>query len=111
MIVPVFVLAEDCTTTAELCNPIKYDTFSDLVSGVTEAAVTVLLPFVVLSFIYTGFLFVKAQGKPAEIEAAQKALWYSAIGALILFGAYGFSQVIKTTVETVTGTSSTDSSN
>lgn len=102
-------LAEDCdSSSTKLCNPIKYDTFTEFVSGVTEAAVTILLPFVAVSFIYTGFLFVQAQGKPEAIKAAQMALWYSAIGALILFGAYGFSQVIKTTVETVTGTSATN---
>ncbi len=85
-----------------LTNPIKYDTFSDFVSAVIKAAVDILMPFVVLAFIWSGFLFVKAQGKPAEIEAAQKAITYSVIGAFILFGAWGFAQIIGTTVSTLT---------
>lgn len=102
MATPVVFAETTCDSTKQLCNPIKYDTFSQFVEAVTEVAVKVLLPFVVLAFIYTGFLFVKAQGKPGEIEAAQTSLWYSVIGALILFGAWGFAQIIGTTVTTLT---------
>lgn len=103
--IPVFFVSAAEIT--KLQNPIKYDTLSGFVAAVTQAAVNVLLPFLVLSFIYTGFLFVKAQGKDKEIGAAKDALWYSVIGALVLFGAWGFAQVIKTTVSTVTGISET----
>lgn len=90
-----------CESSTALCNPIKYDKFSDFVSAVIKAAVQVLMPFVVLAFIYTGFLFVKAQGKDAEITAAKKSLRYSIIGAFILMGAWGFAQIISATVATI----------
>lgn len=102
---PLFVLAaEKCDSSKQLCNPIKYDTFSAFVVAITESAVKVLLPFVVIAFIYTGFLFVKAQGKPAEIETAQKSLMWSAIGTAILLGAWGFAQIIERTIKTITTT-------
>lgn len=101
-VAPIVFAATTCDSTKQLCNPIKYDTFSQFVEAVTRTAVNVLLPFVVISFIYTGFLFVKAQGKPTEIQAAQTSLWYSVIGALILFGAWGFANIIGTTVATFT---------
>lgn len=85
-------------------NPIKYDTFSEFVVAVTKAAVEVLLPFVVIAFIYTGFLFVKAQGKPGEIEKAQQSLLWSTVGAAILLGAWGFAQIIERTISTITKT-------
>ena len=85
-----------------LTNPIKYDTFSDFVSAVIKAAVDILMPFVVLAFIWSGFLFVKAQGKEKDLEDAKKAITYSVIGAFILFGAWGFAQIIGTTVSTLT---------
>lgn len=88
--------------TLKLQNPIKYDNFSDFVAGVTQTAVKVLLPFVVLAFIYSGFLFVKAQGNEKELEEAKKAILWSAVGAFILFGAWGFAQIIKTTISAVT---------
>lgn len=88
----------------KLANPLKsdYDTFSKFTAGVTKAAVNVLMPFVVLAFIYSGFLFVKAQGNEKELEAAKTAIWYSVIGAFILFGAWGFAQIIGETVSTIT---------
>lgn len=89
--------------TTALVNPIKYDTFSKLVSAVTKTAVSVLMPFVVIAFIYAGFLFVKAQGKPEEIKKAREVIFWSVIGAFILFGAWSFAQIIGTTVSTITG--------
>ena len=85
-----------------LKNPIKYDTFSAFVAGVTKAAVQVLMPFVVLAFIYAGFLFVKAQGKDTELKKAKEAILWSVVGALILFGAWGFAEMIGKTVKTFT---------
>lgn len=87
---------------AQLQNPFKYNTFSEFAAGVTKTAVKVLLPFVVLAFIYSGFLFVKAQGNEAELENAKKAIWYSIIGAFILLGSWGFANIIGATVGALT---------
>ncbi|MBI5798652.1 MAG: hypothetical protein HZB10_01850 [Candidatus Yonathbacteria bacterium] len=86
----------------KVCNPIKYDTFSDFVAAVTKTAVEILIPFVVLAFIYSGFLFIRAQGNPEGLEEAKKAIWWSMVGAFILLGAWGFAQVISTTISTIT---------
>ncbi len=86
----------------KLTNPITVDTFDALVAKVIDAAVTILMPFVVLAFIYSGFLFVKAQGKAEEITEAKTAIWWSIIGAFILLGAWGFAQIIGRTVSTIT---------
>lgn len=92
------------TVSVKLENPLKdkYDTFSLFVAAVIHAAVDILLPFVVLAFIWSGFLFVRAQGKDTELTEAKKAIWWSIIGAFILFGAWGFAQIIGTTVSTIT---------
>ncbi len=86
----------------KLQNPIKYSTFSDFAAAVTKTAVQILMPFIVLAFIYSGFLFVKAQGNVAELEKAKTAIIYSMIGAFILLGAWGFAQIIGQTVSTLT---------
>lgn len=88
----------------QLKNPIKYDTFSKFTAAVVKTAVNVMLPFVVLGFIYSGFVFVKAQGNEKELEEAKTAIWYSVIGAFILFGAWGFATIIGETVSTLTET-------
>ena len=94
--------AQALSVTPALENPIKYSNFSDFVAGVTQTAVKVLLPFVVLAFIYSGFLFVKAQGNEEELVEAKKAIKWSIVGAFILFGAWGFAEIIKTTISTIT---------
>lgn len=108
LVTTVFSATGDATTvtTGKLQNPLKsdYDTFSKFTAGVVKTAVNVMLPFVVLGFIYSGFIFVKAQGNEKELEAAKTAIWYSVIGAFILFGAWGFAQIISTTVSTLTET-------
>lgn len=105
---PLHVSSPSGTTNVskQLTNPLKdeYNTFSKFTAAVVKTAVNVMLPFVVLGFIYSGFIFVKAQGNEKELEAAKTAIWYSVIGAFILFGAWGFAQIISTTVSTLTET-------
>ena len=88
----------------QFANPLKdeYNTFPKFVAGVTKAAVDILMPFVVLAFIWSGFLFVRAQGNETELEKAKSAIKWSVIGAFILLGAWGFAQIIGTTVSTIT---------
>lgn len=56
---------------------------------------------VVLAFIWSGFMYVTAQGKPGEIEKANKSLLYTAIGTAILLGAKVLTSVISNTVNSL----------
>lgn len=62
----------------------------------------VLLPIggvvAVMAFIYSGFLFVTAQGSEDKIKTAKTSLWYTAIGTAILLGAKVLTTVIQNTV-------------
>lgn len=87
----------------KLENPIKYNNLMDFVAAVLKAAVQVLLPFVVLAFIWSGFLFVRAQGNEEQLSEAKTAIYWSVIGAFILLGAWGFAEIIATTVSNITG--------
>lgn len=84
-----------------LINPINANTFSELVALVIKTAVDVLMPFVILAFIYSGFLFVMAQGNDEKLGKAKSAITWSMVGAFILFGAWGFAQLISQTLSTV----------
>lgn len=94
--------AKELNVSQKLTNPIRVNTFSEFAALVTATAVKVLMPFIVLAFIYSGFLFVRAQGNPKGIEEAKNTLWYSMIGAFVLLGAWGFAQIIGKTVSTIT---------
>src|SRR5688572_27130219 len=52
----------------------------------------------VLAFIYSGFLYVTAQGNEAKLKTAHKALLYTAIGTAILLGAWVLAKVICNTI-------------
>lgn len=102
LVIPTYANAAVQTGAITIENPIKYATFSEFVAAVTAAAVNVLMPFVVLAFIWSGFLFVRAQGNEKELETAKTAIWWSIIGAFILMGAWGFSKIIESTVLLIT---------
>lgn len=62
----------------------------------------ILLPIggilAVLAFIYSGFLYVMAQGDESKIKTAHKALLYSAIGTAVLLGSWTLATVIENTI-------------
>lgn len=56
---------------------------------------------VVLAFIWSGFMYVTAQGNSTGIEKANRALLYTAIGTAILLGAKVLTSVISNTVNSL----------
>jgi hypothetical protein len=111
-IAPVFVFAQaegtKTTTTTQtstpnisfqLKNPLGSSTTLDgFLAKILDAIVLLLSPVVVIMLLYSGFLFVTAQGKAEEITKAKQALIYTLIGAAIVLGAKGLAEVIKNTV-------------
>lgn len=55
----------------------------------------------VIAFIYTGFLFVMAQGNDSKLKEAKAALLYTVIGTAILLGAGVLTSVITNTVNSL----------
>jgi hypothetical protein len=100
ILIPFVTLAQTIT----ISNPIKAKNLMELINDILSK---ILLPIgavvVVISIIYAGFTFVTAQGKPAEIEKAKTRLLWTLIGAAILLGAVGISEVVKNTIEKITG--------
>ncbi len=77
--------------------------------GLVKAIVdNIILPvggvLCVLAFIFAGFKYVMAQGKPADIEAANRTLLYAAIGTAVLLGAWVLANAVCKTVELIGGT-------
>lgn len=85
-----------------LVNPLKNITdlptlMSALIDGLIQIGTIVLI----LAFIWVGFLFVRAQGKPEEIKKARSAFVWTIIGGLILLGAKAISTLIASTVSSL----------
>ncbi len=57
----------------------------------------------VLAFIYSGFLYVMAQGNETKLKTAHKALLYTAIGTAVLLGSWVLANVICKTIGQIGG--------
>ena len=89
-----------CDSTICIENPFSGgDSLAELLETIIN---DILLPFggvaAVLAFIYSGFLYVTAQGNEAKIATAHKALLYTVIGTALLLGAWMLAQVVCNTI-------------
>ncbi|MFA5936896.1 MAG: hypothetical protein WC822_03390 [Candidatus Paceibacterota bacterium] len=99
---PVLSLADSTIpvdSSVQIINPISSTSIIELIRKVLEGVIKIGMPIIVLAVIYCGFLFVQAQGKPAEIEKARSSLLYTLIGAAILIGSWAIAQLIADTVK------------
>lgn len=58
---------------------------------------------IIFMIVYIGFLFVKAQGKDAELTKAREALLWTVIGGLVLLGSKAIAMGIQATVTSLGG--------
>jgi len=92
------------TTTIQ--NPLG-DKISDIpsfIKAIIKIVLYVGIPIIALAIIYTGFLFVKAQGNSEELTIAKRNLLYTLIGAALLLGAFVIGEAIVKTVEDIKST-------
>ncbi|MEI6843600.1 MAG: hypothetical protein WCK48_03820 [bacterium] len=95
-----------------LTNPLKCNSNQgdcDTILGlITTILNNVIMPiaavFCVLWIIYAGFKYVTAQGNPKKVEDAHQTLLWALVGTGILLGAAAISQVVQTTVQSLTNT-------
>lgn len=73
----------------------------DFIAKAIDIVLIIGVPIVVLSIIYSGFLFVTAQGNPEKLKKAKNSLLYSIIGAVLLLGAFVIANAIGKTVEDI----------
>jgi hypothetical protein len=82
-----------------LQNPLNNITsFSQLISNILDIVVKIGVPIAALAIIYSGFLFVTAQGNEEKLSTAKKALIWSVAGTAILLGASVLANAIDATI-------------
>lgn len=89
---------------AGIKNPLgdSLDTIPKFIEAIINIVLVVGIPILALAIIYAGFLYVKAQGNPSELEIAHRTLLYTVIGGALLLGAYVIAQAIGSTVKDIT---------
>lgn len=87
-----------CDVSGKVCNPIPYNSIPALIKAILEGVLKIGIPIIALAIIYSGFLFVFAQGNPEKIGKAKSAFTYTIIGAAILLGSWAIAKLISETV-------------
>lgn len=84
-----------------LGNPLKdgLDSIPAIVSVlVKDIVIPIAVPFLALSIIYTGFLFVQARGNAEKLKEAKAALKWTLIGGAVILGAYVIATALQATI-------------
>lgn len=96
-------VAEDQNITVTIQNPLK--TGDSLESLLVSIIHNIILPIggiiAVLAFIFSGFMYVTAQGDEKKIAQASRSLLYAAIGTIVLIGAEVIAQMLKATINQI----------
>ena len=99
------ILAQDIVTkrlpeTQMLQNPLKgIGNIRQFLTALLDAVVFIAFPFIILMVIYSGFLFVSAQGNEEKLKIAKRTIFWTIVGALIILGASMLSYAIEGTVD------------
>lgn len=90
---------------AQFKNPLNSGLSS--VGAFTEAflraVVFIMFPIAVVFVVYSGFLFVAAQGKPEDLAKAKRNFFWTIIGVGLLLGASALAALIKGTIDPILG--------
>ncbi len=84
-----------------LRNPLRVSSIEELLELILDIVVTFSVPIIVFFLIYSGFLYVMAQGKPDKIKTATTAFTWTIIGGVIVLGASVILTVITNTVKSL----------
>ncbi len=87
---------------AQLQNPLNnISSFGELISAILDIVMMIGFPVAVLAIMYSGFLFVTAQGNSEKLESAKNALLWTIVGTAILLGSWVLSMGISSTIDSL----------
>lgn len=93
---------KDVTIDVKINNPLgNISTVQEFIERLLNIVITIGVPIVALAIIYTGFLFVTAQGNADKLKTAKNALVYTLIGAALVLGAWVLAKAIVNTVNEI----------
>lgn len=88
--------------TGQLENPLRgTNDLTTLIIKILGAVVKIGGYVAVLAIIWSGFLFVKAQGNETELAKAKTSFLYTIIGVAVLLAAQGLALALGKTIESV----------
>lgn len=115
LVLPSYILAEqpvnnvaqpvDNTPCPEgkICNPLQADSLYEFIVSILDAVLRFGTILIVLAIIYSGFLFVRAQGNDEKLKEAKDTFTYVMVGAAIILGSWVLAQIVDVTIRGIRG--------
>ncbi len=82
----------------KLANPLSVSTVDELLDLVLNLIIQAGIPVIVIMIMWSGFLFIKAQGNPGDVTKAKENLKYVLIGTAIVLGVFSILAIVRGTV-------------
>lgn len=93
-----------CSTGGGLRNPLQnICSFEDFVELLLQAVIRIGLPIAVLFIVYSGFLFVTAQGDTTKLQKAKDTFFWTVVGVAVFLGSWTLALIVKNTINILTG--------
>ncbi|MEI6022511.1 MAG: hypothetical protein WCQ32_01555 [bacterium] len=84
-------------------NPLGVTSIDEVIQKIMAVIVKLAVPVIICLFLYTGFMFITAQGDTTKLKTAKTMLWQVIVGTIIILGAWAIAAAIVTTVSLITG--------
>ncbi len=84
--------------TTDYENPVKWDTLIEFLNAFFGVLITLGTILLAVMIIYTGYLFVIAQGNAEKLTTAKRAFVWVLVGGAILLGAWALQLGISDTI-------------
>lgn len=80
-------------------NPTNVPTLYDFIREVLTIVVKIGIPVATIFIIWSGFLFLTAQGDEAQLKKAKASFVWACVGVAVLLGAWLLATAIKSTID------------
>ena len=102
MLAMVFALSTPVYVYA-LENPLRdgLSSVAGFAEALLRAAVFILFPIAVVFIVYSGFLFIFAQGNSEDLSKAKRNFFWTIIGVALLLGAWALAMLIQGTIDPI----------
>lgn len=99
----VFLAAHEALAVKKLVESPTPDITSigDFIMELLGIVVKIGVPIASIFLIWSGYLFVTAQGDTTKLATAKKTFVWACVGAAVLFGAWGLASAINGTINTL----------
>lgn len=98
LVTTLFLLPAFAFAQTALQNPLQFNSIQDFLKGLLGALMYLGLPIIALVIVYSGFLFITAQGNSGKIETAKMNIFYVLIGTGIFLGAWALTGIVANTI-------------